>query len=148
MNAAQEKEIAALFAKSPTVRPADVVEFARNPKTALHSAFTWDNSEAAHQWRLQQARMLLRVSVTQIGGQEKVRQFVSLVDDRNEDGGYRMTVAVLSDAEMRARLLRQALAELEVFEAKYASLKELAGVFKAVRMVSKNGRDKKRKALV
>ena len=31
----------------------EVVEFARNPTTALHDRFTWDDSAAARQYRLQ-----------------------------------------------------------------------------------------------
>ena len=45
------------------LRPADVVEFARNPDTALHSRFTWDDDKAAAEYRLWQARELIRVVV-------------------------------------------------------------------------------------
>jgi hypothetical protein len=34
------------------LRPEDVVEFAQNPETALYDCFTWDDKEAARQWRL------------------------------------------------------------------------------------------------
>jgi hypothetical protein len=34
------------------LRAEDVVEFARNPESALHNCFTWDDKEAASQWRL------------------------------------------------------------------------------------------------
>jgi hypothetical protein len=37
-----------------------VVEAARDPNSPLHSAFTWDDAEAAEQYRLAQARVLLR----------------------------------------------------------------------------------------
>jgi len=52
------------------LRPEDVVEFARSPETALHEEFTWDDSEAAHQYRLWQARQVIRVNVTVIGNTE------------------------------------------------------------------------------
>lgn len=37
-----------------------VVEAARDPDSPLHSAFTWDDAEAARERRLEQARSLIR----------------------------------------------------------------------------------------
>ena len=42
------------------VTPEIVVEAARDPDSPLHSAFTWDDAQAAHEHRLAQARVLLR----------------------------------------------------------------------------------------
>ena len=38
----------------------DVLEEAKNPASPLHPMFEWDNNVAAHQWRLEQARSLIR----------------------------------------------------------------------------------------
>ena len=125
------------------VQPSAVVEFARNPKTALHSRFTWDNTEAAEQYRLWQARHLLRVYVTVIPNHhEPVIAHVSLMSDRRADGGYRHIKAVMEDAEMRAELLETAMHELTVFRTKYASLKELCDVFAAIDKVQTRKRRK------
>jgi len=133
--------------------PAVIVKFAAKPTTALHSRFTWDDSAAAHQYRLWQARQVLRVSVfVPEGSKTPVRAYVSLRDDRNEEGGYRATVDVLSDAALREKMLDEALEELQVFERKYRLLSELAPVFEAAgklrkRMVkAKPGGNGKRKA--
>ena len=40
--------------------PADVVKDASDESSPLHSYFTWDDTEAAHQYRLDQARTLIR----------------------------------------------------------------------------------------
>ena len=40
--------------------PPDVVEAARPKKAPLHAAFEWDNGQAAEQYRLFQARRLIR----------------------------------------------------------------------------------------
>ncbi len=119
------------------LRVQDVVEAARPAASPLHSWFDWDDSEAAHRWRLQQARQLLRVTVAYIGDNEDaipVRVFVSISTDRynGKGGGYRVTTAVLSDAERRQQLLDDAMAEMKRFRAKYAELKELAEVFDAM----------------
>jgi hypothetical protein len=42
------------------ITPEMVVEAARDPNSPLHSAFTWDDAQAAHEHRLAQARVLLR----------------------------------------------------------------------------------------
>lgn len=41
--------------------PDGVVKDARDPKSPLHEHFTWDDSLAAHQYRLDQARTLIRI---------------------------------------------------------------------------------------
>lgn len=136
------KELERIAAKSHGVlQPLAVIEYARNENTALHKHFDWDDSVAGAKWRLEQARHLIRVTVTMIqpsaGGQEQsIRAYVSLTSDRYKDGGgYRATTAVLSDKDMRAQLLADALSELIAFKAKYAMLKELAGVFDAIQAI-------------
>lgn len=116
--------------------PAAVVAYATDEKTALHSAFCWDDTEAAHQYRIEQARRLIRVTVTLIepmgGKPQMVRAFVSLAQDRNGDdaeGGYRFIPHIMRTAEGRAAVLETALAELEAFQTKYRDLKELSDVF-------------------
>lgn len=119
--------------------PETVVEAARSPKSPLHQQFTWDDNKAAHEYRLWQARTLLRVTVEYLPTvKQNVRVFVSLTPDREEtSGGYRPLVEVLSDADQRKQLLADALAELQYFQKKYAMLKELAGVWREVRKLAK-----------
>lgn len=133
------------------LRPRDVVDFARDENTALHGYFTWDDGEAAEKWRLFQARQVIRVSVDMITPEvpKPARVFVSLIEDRKQtDGGYRFTTDVLSDAEMRAKLLREAKAELDGFRRRYHMLAvELAPVFAGIEKVQRtsNTNRKRRK---
>ena len=126
---------------SGILRPQAVVEYAKNPETALHSHFTWDDSVAAHSHRLWQARQLIRVSVTVMetqDGPKDVKAFVSLTPDRSDvGGGYRVLSTVLNDAEQREQLLEDALAELNAFKCKYQDLKELSGVMSAIKKTAK-----------
>jgi len=39
--------------------PEEIVKFAENSKTALHSQFEWDQTRAAQAYRLSQARLTL-----------------------------------------------------------------------------------------
>jgi len=116
--------------------PEKVVEVASNPKSILHSRFEWDDGEAAEQYRLWQARQLISVAVEIIPGTNKaVQAFVSLSVDRHSGRGYRTTVSVMSDREMREQLMNDALHDLNVFQKKYSELKQLSEVFSAIRNV-------------
>lgn len=115
------------------LKPNDVVEFAANPNTALHGQFEWDDTEAAREYRLYQARNLIRVMVTVLPNTAKeTRAYVSLVSDRSTDGGYRTMADVLSDDARRAELLEMALADMRRWRDKYGELKELAAIFEAI----------------
>lgn len=124
------------------LRPQDVVEYARDPNSALHTRFTWDDSEAAEKYRLAEARALIRVSVVvEANTSEKLRAYVSLTSDRNELGGYRAIAEVINDEVLIDRLLDDALKELEIFKRKYERLKSvsaLGGVFSAIEDVTHN----------
>lgn len=120
------------------VDPEVVVREAKNPKHPLHRKFNWDNTAAAHQWRLWQARQLIRVCVEVISNDiDPSPVFVSLSSDRGEGKGYRITADVMSDADMKRQLLKDALFELNCFQRKYAQLRQLADVFAAIRKVRK-----------
>lgn len=135
----RQQELETIRSKAGGVlKPEAVVAFARNPKTALHSWFTWDDSQAAVEYRLWQARQVIRVCVTVTEGPDEspIRTYVSLYDDRGEDG-YRLLTDVLSDEEMREKLLQQALAEFKTWQTKYQQLRKLAPIFTAGHKVAK-----------
>ncbi len=119
------------------LRPEAVVEAARPEDSPLHHSFTWDDSIAAHKWRLEQARALIRAVVVyepnKRGALEARPVFVSLSTDRTRDGvGYRLLTTVLSDEDHRRQLLSDARAEMAAFRSKYQRLSELAAVFDAM----------------
>ncbi len=117
------------------LNPKDVVAFAADPETHLHSRFTWDDTKAAEEYRLWQARKVisLEFEVIQRNEQKKeTRLFVSLVEDRKPNGGYRLVSEILTDAELRRRMVEEALNEFRRIRIKYSTLKELAGIFEAI----------------
>lgn len=118
------------------LRAEDVLEAATPEDNPLHDAFEWDDSIAGHEYRLWQARTMIRVSVTMLENvsTQPVKVFVSLKEDRKQKGGgYRTLVTVLSDEEMREALLREALEDLKVFEKKYHTLVELAPIISTIK---------------
>jgi hypothetical protein len=124
------------------LRPADVIAEASHPDSPLHGYFQWDDGLAAHQWRLQQARQLIRVTVETLPHDEphyQVRAFISLTPDRQLDGGgYRVMAQVLAAPSERAQMLTDALDELNRLKVKYFQLSELAGVFAAIERAARN----------
>ena len=119
------------------LRREDVVREAEAKASPLHSYFEWDDTEAAHKWRLEQAGQLIRVTVEYISDGEMTvpfRTFVSLTSDRKlPGGGYRATVSVMNAPDKQAQLLRDALFDLESFQRKYGNLRALARLFVAQR---------------
>jgi hypothetical protein len=119
------------------LQPAIVVDEARPVSSPLHKRFEWNNGKAAQEYRLWQARQLIRVVVETIAGSEgKHEVFVSLTTDR-KDGGYRVMAEVLSDKSMREQMLMDAKCEMELFHHKYVRLRELSLVFKAIKKTAK-----------
>lgn len=111
------------------LRPTDIVEYARNEASVLHSYFTWDDSEAAYKYRLAEARALIRVCV-HVSEQtsEKIRAFVSLTPDRNSSGGYRAIADVLDNQILMEVLMKDVIAELAAFKRKFERFRELAEI--------------------
>lgn len=122
------------------LRPASVVDAARDPSTALHGRFNWDDEAAAHLQRLSTARMLIQSYVVVINERkpEKVRAFMSLTTDRKRGGGYRVTADILSDVEHRKQLLADAYRVMRSFMQKYGILQELSGVIDSMDQALEN----------
>lgn len=118
------------------LHPEVVVDAARSPDSVLHDCFEWDDSVAASEYRVWQARKLITCYVEVVKRSVPEHQvFVSLSSDRVAGGGYRTLVSVMTDDLLRYRLLEDALAELRVFQRKYSSLVELVDVFREVAKV-------------
>jgi hypothetical protein len=81
----------------------DVIKEAQDEGSILHSHFEWDDSEAAVQYRREQARTLIqRCRITVLTDEPThVRAFVSLPSDRETGGGYRMVADVMTSVSMK-----------------------------------------------
>ena len=118
-------------ARDGGLTPEGVVTDATRKRSPLHGYFEWNEGEAAAQYRLEQARHLMRsVSVVIEGREDKepVRAFVRLLNNSH----YRSLDVVLSDDGMRAELLSQAMRELKAWQRRYADYVELAEVFAVI----------------
>ena len=112
--------------------PANIVERARSPNSALHKYFEWDDTAAASAYRLQQARNVIRAVVQIVpradGSATAVRAYISLPSDRAVSGGYRPVAEIVNDEWKTAEAfaeLRRLLGRLRV---RYGALAQIATV--------------------
>lgn len=113
-----------------------VLKEAKKQSSVLHQFFTWDDTKAANEYRKIEARWLIAsVSVVRYDVKEPVRAFVNVV--AKEEQLYHTIQSAMSDEELRKALLTRALAELEGIQKRYATLTELAKVFKSIERVAK-----------
>lgn len=119
--------------KDKMLHASNVVAWAkRNPKSALYRQFEWNNSKAATEFRLWQARRLVQIHVVMEDG---TPQLVSLSFDRLGSGGYRSISDVVSSKELSEIMLRDALGELQRVQARFQKVRELTSVWMEVKRV-------------
>lgn len=124
-----EQELRDLTDEDGFIKPQVVVAWAReHPESETYKHIEWDDSKAAEQYRLDQARRLIVIYVRTEDGDRGV---ISLRQDRNPQGGYRHLGTVLRNDELRRMAVRQALREFRSWERRYQHLRELAAVFEA-----------------
>lgn len=114
--------------------PKDVVEDAKNHNSPLHSFFEWSDTEAAEQWRLQQARGLIRAVVAVIVNDNEPATRMQAFVHVPESGAphYRATDHAMSQERTREMILRQAWKEFRAWQKRYEHLEELAALFTSV----------------
>lgn len=120
-----------------------IVKDATPKDSVLHPVFEWNNRVAAHQYRLEQARHLLRSIVVVNPESEKpkpIRAFVVVAEEAEKQEVYIPTMKALQDENYRKQVLARALAELQALRRKYNDLVELAEVFTAIDKVAEQVR--------
>lgn len=124
-------ELQRIYKKNGRLHPPDVVAAAKNPKSALHAKFTWDNNEAADKYRIWQARQLIAevwVTIPSTKGEEvTVRAYSAL---RSDKSGYRHTRDIMAGPELKASLLSQMADDLERVTERYETLKTVSAARK------------------
>jgi hypothetical protein len=115
--------------------PAFIVEDAHRPRSSLHSLFEWDDGEAAAEYRLHQARAVIRsvVVVYRQPAADELKQVVAFVNlKQDERQFYTSAAAAMTDRDQRAIVLQQAWRDLQGFKRRYADLAEFAQLFATI----------------
>jgi hypothetical protein len=94
------------------LNPDDVVEAARNPKSAMHDQFNWDDSEAAHAYRLQQARALIKRVVVEVVRVDQEKVLVPSFIRSPSGKGYERTQEVTVNTMDRNTVVLRALLQV------------------------------------
>lgn len=115
-----------------------VLAEAENPASPLHAEFEWDDTEAARQHRLQQARCLMNAIRVTFETPKKQDITISVMTAVSKPGGssrscdYTPLHFAMGDEDLRAEVLKTALRELAAFKRKYVELSELAQVIAVI----------------
>ena len=115
-----------LTQKTGYVTPLVILKDAKDKKSPLHVFFDWDDTEAAHKWRIEQAKYLLRhitVEIINDGETQTIRHFHSVVVQGKIDeppcNVYVTTDTILTDKDKRAQVVAHALRELKGWMQRY-----------------------------
>lgn len=127
---AARAELDAIQASDPErlLKPVAVVETATDPANALHPYFEWNDDVAGHQYRVNQARALIRTVYILPPPETSQPQlvYVSLLPDRSKPGGgYRTVAEVLVDDILREEMLQTCLMGLRAWMWRYRQFQEL-----------------------
>lgn len=122
----------------------DIVKAATPKRNPLHPEFEWDDATAGHEYRLTQARAIVRHLVevrkdTKTSRPQRIFEVVRVPQKVDSEGKrqrvksvYRTVEDIMADPDMRSELLGRALRELISIRNRYRDLQELAVVLRAI----------------
>lgn len=118
--------------KSVTAR--EVLEDAKDETTPYHDHFDWDDTSAAEQFRLSQARQLIAsiVEVKIIREEEvPIRVFVNVIGSDGERAYFPMEYA-MARPKLANQVIANALKEVKNWSIRYKEYQELARIREAI----------------
>jgi hypothetical protein len=117
-------ELRKIHKQHKVLTPALIVHVASDPDHPLHSSFEWDDTTAAHKYRLTQAQEMVRrfqIAYRDTRNREKtVREWTSVKRPNHPTPVYVPTEEVVTDELLLAIVLRDMEREWKALKAKYA----------------------------
>jgi hypothetical protein len=115
---------------SGRLRPDDVVEDARDPRSPMHPHFEWDNTVAADKYRLNQAREIIRIIVREDdeGEDDQPRRAFINVNSGDDGRSYRTVDEVMQSHDLQVAVMAQALRDLQSWQHRYQELSDICGL--------------------
>lgn len=108
--------------------PPLVLAYARDPASPLHHRFEWEDTVAAEQWRLAQARALIQkvrvVYATGADGPKRVRAFHAVRAVDETEFNYEDVEDVMADAFKRKLVMREMERQIAELVARYEHFNE------------------------
>lgn len=126
------REFEKIEEKYGEVTSENILESASDEKSPIHNVFEWDDSKAAHKYRLHQATTLIcNLKVTTDEHKDlSVRAYVDVSESKK--GSFINIGSAFKNPDTREMVIQRALSELEAFREKYRDLVELAAVFNEI----------------
>lgn len=131
------EHLTALRDKKGSLTALVVLQGARVKRSPLHTLFEWDDNVAAHEYRLVQAREVLRSVVILNEEQpdaEPIRAFVTIIGEQGTD--FTPLMVAMNDEQMRAQVIARALREMQIWTKRYGQYEELAAIVQATERLS------------
>lgn len=114
----------------------DVVDYARPKASPLHKYFEWDDTKAADQYRLDQARRVIQLVVIRVGDSE-VREFQNVFVKEEDRRMYVRTDKAQRSTDLWQQVLDAALNEANAWARRYETLSQLSTVVKAIKTATR-----------
>lgn len=131
------RELKTIESRDGVITPNAVVAEAEHETSPLHKYFDWDDSEAASNWRLHQARLLINsVKIELVGKDVEGFYNVKVTVGTELQQGYVSAERVMSDKDLHSQVIKEAVKELKYWQVKYNTLSELDGVINTERLES------------
>lgn len=110
--------------------PEDIVEAAEDEGKELHKCFEWDDTKAAHKYRIHQAVQLTSNLIfrKEVSADDPPPAPVRIFNKTDNTGGYKIPERTFKVQEEYEALLQRAYSELRAFKAKYQALSELSEI--------------------
>ena len=130
--------------KEEGLTPESFLEHAKKKSSPLHGLYSeeqWDDTYAAHQYRLHMARCIINevkiiIEQTEVYAFENVK--VSISNPVSEDIAnaserrYVSTVNILNDSELKKQIVASAINSLKYWKTKYQFYSEFKGLIKSI----------------
>ena len=126
------QEIANLRKSAGRVNAETLLEKAADPDSCLHGMFEWNDDQAAHEFRLTQARLVLRSLVIDTPDGNVGRMLVAVSVGSSGGRDYVPVQQAMKVPEWREEVLEEALRDLRAFRVRYNTYKELAALVASI----------------
>lgn len=115
--------------------PEQIVNRAEDKSTELHKCFTWEDTEAAKKWRLQEARQVVNHLVVRRSPKEDKKTEVRLFHKTDNNDGYKPVTVIVRKQDEYTSMLQRALGELKAFQKKYSILSDNEELMKLIEQI-------------
>ncbi len=129
---------------SGLVTPEQIVRHACHPENPLHRLFEWDDTKAAEQFRLEQARNILRSLVYDVeiipGKVEEIRYTVNVM--QNGQNGYASIETALANDDLSRQVIDEASRYVQIAIKRLSQYRQMAKIVgtleKAINLLHEN----------